>query len=145
MIAQTVFIPRGHNAVALRVTSYRERCLKGILSGALLEGEQSFRSTIEFLRLLEGMMDQARFPQRNEEARVFQGALQPAGGESRTAGEERPPVIASFQISVIFRQNATWQGTLFWADRGVEAHFRSVLELLNLIDSALSAEAGEIA
>lgn len=145
MIAQTGFIPRGHNAVALRVTSYHERCLKGILSGALLEGEQSFRSTIEFLRRLESLMDQARFPQRNEETRVFRPALQPAGEEERIAADGKLPVIASFQISVIFRQNATWQGSLFWVDRGMEAHFRSVLELLNLIDSALSVEAGEIA
>lgn len=52
-------------------------------------------------------------------------------------------MIACFQVNVMFRQNATWQGSLFWADRGMEANFRSVLELLNLINSALSGEAGE--
>ena len=144
MAAQTGFIPCGHNVVTLQVVSYHERCLKGILSGALFEGEFMFRSAIELLCLLENLMDQAKVPQRNEEPRVFRSASQPVGKEMKT-GEEKEPVIASFQLSVMFRQNATWQGSLFWVDRGLEAHFRSVLELLNLINSALSAGEGEAA
>ena len=38
----------------------------------------------------------------------------------------------------MFRQNATWQGSLLWADEGMEAHFRSVLEVINLMNSALT-------
>lgn len=145
MVAQTGFIPRGHNVVTLRVTSYHERCLKGILSGAHLGGDLVFRSAIELLCQLEDLMDQARHPQRNEEPRVFQPVAQPAAGETRAAAGEKTPVIACFQLSVMFRQNATWQGSLFWAERGMEAHFRSVLELLNLINNALSAGTGEAA
>ena len=139
MAAQTGFIPRGHNVVTLRVASYHERCLKGILSGVHLDGDLVFRSAIELLCQLESLMDQAGLPQRNEEPRFFQPAAQPAGGASKSAAEEKTPVIACFQLSIMFRQNATWQGSLFWADRGMEAHFRSVLELLNLINNALSA------
>ena len=145
MAPQTGFIPRGHNVVTLRVTSYHERCLKGSLSGDLIQGELAFHSTIELLCRLESLMDQANLPQRSEESRVFRPAAQPAGDAPRAAAGEKASVIACFQISVMFRQNATWQGSLFWADRGMEAHFRSVLELLNLINSALSAEGGEAA
>ena len=143
MATQTGFISRGHNVVTLRVTSYHERCLKGIISGPLLDGEQVFRSTIDLLRQLESLMDQTKLPQRNEEARVFRPAVQPAGGGNRTAAAGKTTVIACFQLSVMFRQNATWQGSLFWADQGMEAYFRSVLELLNLLHNALSAGKGE--
>lgn len=143
MAAQTGFTSGGCNVVTLRVTSYHERCLKGILSGSLLNGELVFRSAIELLCQLEGLMDQAELPQSNEEARVFQPTAQPAGGEAGIAAGEKLPVIACFQLSVMFRQNATWQGRLFWLDQGVEMHFRSVLELLNLINSALSVKEGE--
>lgn len=143
MAARTGFIPRGHNVVMLRVTSYHERCLKGTLSGALVEGEVAFRSTIELLSQIEDMMDQAQLPQRNEESRAFRPAAPPAGGTAGAVGETAP-AIACFHLSVMFRQNATWQGCLFWADLGMEANFRSVLELLNLMDNALSG-AGEAA
>lgn len=143
MVAQTGFIPRGNNTMTLRITSYHERCLKGILSGTFFPGELVFRSTIDLLCRLESLMDQAKLPQRSEESRVFRPIAQPAGEEA--AAGEKPAVIASFQLSVMFRQNATWQGCLFWVDQGMEAHFRSVLELLNLINSALSKGEGEAA
>lgn len=46
--------------------------------------------------------------------------------------------IAAFQIKILFRQNATWQGNLLWLDGQQEAQFRSVLELLELLDSVLT-------
>lgn len=143
MAMQTGFIPRGHNVVTLWVTSYHERCLKGILSSTLFDDEQAFQSTIELLCRLENLMDQVKLPQRNEESRVFQPVAQLVGGESGIA-VEKAPIIACFRLNVMFRQNATWQGSLFWADRGLEAYFRSVLELLTLINSALSTEEGEV-
>ena len=47
---------------------------------------------------------------------------------------------ASFIVRVTSRQNATWQGSISWTERGVTKHFRSALELLKLIDSALGDE-----
>lgn len=142
MAAQTGFIPHGNNVVTIRVTSYHGRCLKGILSGVRFESGLIFRSTMELLSQIESMMDQANLPQRNEESRTFQPAAQPAGGEPGAAAGDTAPAIACFHLNIMFRQNATWQGCLFWADRGMEANFRSVLELLKLMDNALSG-AGE--
>ena len=48
--------------------------------------------------------------------------------------------LATFRVSVLFRQNASWQGTLLWTERAVDAQFRSVLELIRLLDSALTEE-----
>lgn len=50
---------------------------------------------------------------------------------------------ASFIVRVTSRQNATWQGSMSWTERGVTKHFRSALELIKLIDSALDEEEGK--
>ena len=45
--------------------------------------------------------------------------------------------LASFSIRLLFRQNASWQGILTWIEGGQEQYFRSVLELVLLMDNAL--------
>ena len=50
---------------------------------------------------------------------------------------------ASFIVRVTSRQNATWQGSISWTERGVTKHFRSALELIKLIDRALDEEEGK--
>ena len=50
---------------------------------------------------------------------------------------------ASFIVRVTSRQNATWQCSISWTERGVTKHFRSALELIKLIDSALDEEEGK--
>ncbi len=44
----------------------------------------------------------------------------------------------TFVIQVIDQQNATWQGTIQWTQEQKTESFRSVLELIKLIDSALA-------
>ena len=49
----------------------------------------------------------------------------------------RKGALATFQIQVIFRQHTSWQGMVVWQERHMEQSFRSVLELILLMDSAL--------
>lgn len=44
----------------------------------------------------------------------------------------------TFIVQIAYQQNDTWQGTLKWMNQGKEAHFRSTLELIHMIDSALN-------
>ena len=44
---------------------------------------------------------------------------------------------ATFVVNVQYRQNATWQGKVLWAETGRSRYFRSALELVKLIDGAL--------
>ena len=44
----------------------------------------------------------------------------------------------TFLISVHYRQNATWQGTIAWAEKNKKQRFRSALEMIKLIDEALT-------
>ena len=43
---------------------------------------------------------------------------------------------ATFVIRVLYRQNATWQGTVHWVEENKDSSFRSELELMHLIESA---------
>jgi len=43
-----------------------------------------------------------------------------------------------FFIQITSTQNASWQGTITWADGRKAENFRSALELIKLIDSAVS-------
>ena len=47
---------------------------------------------------------------------------------------------ATFVVQVQFRQNATWQGTVTWAEKNETRHFRSTLELIRLMDESLSMD-----
>ena len=43
----------------------------------------------------------------------------------------------TFEVSVKFQQNSTWQGQILWAEKNMKQSFRSVLEMLRLMDEAL--------
>ena len=46
---------------------------------------------------------------------------------------------ATFEMRILFRQNASWQGELLWLEKNARQNFRSVLEMITLMDSALRA------
>ena len=45
----------------------------------------------------------------------------------------------TFIIKVEESQRGTWQGKVVWADHEITEHFRSALELLQLVDEAINA------
>lgn len=139
MTTQTRFIPRGRSVMTVRIMSYQNGCLQGRLSGVDLEGELEFDSTIELLLQMQQLMDSSNAPQRNEEVRSFLGEGS-SSVRKKLASTAKASTLATFQINVMFRQNATWQGNLLWVDVNEEAHFRSVLELLMLLNSALTSK-----
>ncbi|MDD3369763.1 MAG: hypothetical protein PHP50_12935 [Lachnospiraceae bacterium] len=46
----------------------------------------------------------------------------------------------SFVVNIKGQENHSWQGTLTWVEGKKQENFRSALELLKLIDSALEEE-----
>lgn len=46
----------------------------------------------------------------------------------------------TFVVKIMNTQNDTWQGTVTWTDGRRTEHFRSALELMNLIGSVLDAK-----
>jgi len=49
----------------------------------------------------------------------------------------------TFEISVKFTQNSTWQGQILWIEKNQKQNFRSALEMLKLMDEALAEDNGE--
>lgn len=45
---------------------------------------------------------------------------------------------ATFVVHVQFRQNATWQGSIEWLEEKRNRKFRSMLEMMKLMDEALT-------
>lgn len=131
------FMPSGRNEVIVRVVSYEDQCPKGVLECARLDAPLPFSSLTQLLLMMEEIMDSAHYPQRSEEPRAFSKKellRQPVDVP------EPDQIAASFRVSVLFRQNASWQGSLLWIERAMDAQFRSVLEFVRLLDSALSSQ-----
>ena len=47
----------------------------------------------------------------------------------------------TFVVRVENRQNGTWQGKIVWADENRTEHFRSMLEMLKLMEEAMASGA----
>lgn len=46
----------------------------------------------------------------------------------------------TFIVKVMRNENSTWQGSITWADKSETKFFRSALELLHLMDSAIETD-----
>ena len=95
-----------------------------------------------FIRM-DQLMDTIDFPQSSTKNREFfkRQRCKTDGGtvKVKTAEEilKESGKKATFVVNVAYRQNATWQGKVLWAETGQSCYFRSALELMKLIDNAL--------
>jgi hypothetical protein len=131
------FIPYEIKTSLLKITSYTDKELRGTLSNPYFEHEMRFENVIQLLMLVEELLDSLGYPQKAMESRSFR----PRGAsclKEPVSGEAPEPVLATLKLNVLFRQNASWQGRLVWLEQKSETQFRSVLELLMLIDNVLS-------
>lgn len=131
------FSPKGRNTNIVQIFSYEDKCLEGVLQCMSLGEEHSFSNLMQFLILMDAVMDMDNQPQRSVEPRTFDQPMSGVPVGTHRARRKTPP-IATFQINVLFRQNASWQGSVLWVDKGMESRFRSALELISLLDNALS-------
>ena len=97
---------------------------------------------------MERLFDRTDYPQATHKIRTFQKKPEKDGGEIKVKkdvenlaeGQEMLGKKATFNIQVKFRQNASWQGSIQWMEGKKTQNFRSVLELLKLMDEAVSQE-----
>lgn len=118
------------------VDSYEQGILAGRLYNPYLSEGASFHSLMEFLRIMEKLLDGMNFPQPFTSIRSFQDTRR----QEKTSPPEETPQEGkrgTFAVRVIFRQNSSWQGSVTWLEQGIEESFRSALELLLMMDSAL--------
>ena len=113
----------------------------GVMGGRYYQpiGKESgtFQSMMQFLLAAEQYMDTDNTPQSFHAVRTFS----PIRSLSRGSGEEvllKLGEIATFSVHIMFRRSTTWQGSITWLEEKKTQNFRSVLELMILIDSAIA-------
>ena len=99
-----------------------------------------FASLSQFLLKLEDSLDERNLPQAYAPPKTFSLFLRPEGGGVLPPNPKG--AMATFELKVIFRQHTSWQGVLRWREQKAEHSFRSVLELVMLMDSALKSREG---
>jgi len=117
------------------VDSYENNELKGWFHNPYLEEAQHFSSLSDFLIMMESMLDAMCMPQSYASNRTFRPV--PASTPGISYGTFSRGRTATFCLSIRFRQNSSWQGSITWLEQNNKQNFRSVLELVVLMDSAL--------
>ncbi len=125
-----------HRTTIVCIDSYAKGVPRGRLYNLYLKEIQTFESLSQLLFMIERGLDELRFPQAFEAIRRFDTPAYDLPKEEyglwMMCGR-----AATFSIKILFRRNASWQGSLNWLEGNTEQSFRSVLELVSLMDSAL--------
>ena len=139
-MAQSKFVPHDMKKSVIKVYEYNEMNISGIVVNPYFENELYFGSTTQLLKMLDQFQDEISYPEKSMEPRSFgrEGAKSLAELTKAREPAKSRKTLASFEISILFRQNASWQGSVVWMEKASSAEFRSVLELIFLIDSGLS-------
>ena len=127
-----------YRSIRLCVDSYEHGILKGRYYNLGLEGNgREFESLAQFLISAENLFDSMNFPQAFAAKRSFAPSPEAVSG-GRVGPGPQTGKEGTFLIRLLFRQHTSWQGTITWLEGEGEQTFRSVLELILLMDSALS-------
>lgn len=119
--------------------------MSGRLYGPVEEKNGNFSGWMELFGRMEESFDLISFPQKTFEPRTFSGKQKNAASETREREAKMETDFknsergekATFVVQVQFRQNATWQGTVDWMEEKKTRRFRSMLELVRLMDDAV--------
>ncbi len=128
------------------IDSFEEYNASGRLYHNSLNHEFYFRSLLELIEELDYIFNSMDYPQATVKLRSFaeetnedKQQVRMNGLPSVYSGNARGS-ISTFRVRVMFRQNASWQGTMEWVEENREESFRSVLEFIHLLNSAIPAE-----
>ncbi|MCL2046451.1 MAG: hypothetical protein FWG88_08720 [Oscillospiraceae bacterium] len=133
------------------IYSYEADFFRGLLHNDIyLEKPYAFTSFLQMIERMEEVFDTTGFPEAFMTPRAF-------NDEKRKKNKRELDVNAdmsesfnmkslsdsgnprcTFEINVRFRQNATWQGQILWVEKNQRQNFRSVLEMIKLMDEALT-------
>ena len=146
-IAKSVYIPNSYRFGVIFVDGYEYKCIRGRFYHPTFGRAKNFQSLIELLKMMDQLFNDISYPTPSMEIRKFQPDLpeisytdkSPKGNEDGVGMHylDRKGKLATFSVKVQFRRNASWQGTLRWIDKNKKDYFRSTLEMIMLMDSAL--------
>ena len=118
------------------IDSYDNKVLCGKIISPHYQECISFESTMDFLLNMETLLEKMNWPQSFSSKRSFKAPEEKQLAVSSKCVKEGK--MATFYLRILFRQNSSWQGSVLWHEKKRTESFRSVLELLTLMDSALA-------
>lgn len=136
MIESVRFLHETKTTFYVAVDYYQDKNPIGTLYN-VNKGMQDFHSLSDMLSLIDEVVD----TYYHTDKRCFYDCIgQTAWNRSKECGSfdyrKQKGKTATFSISVMFAQKNSWQGVVRWLDEDKELCFRSVLELISLIDNA---------
>ncbi len=125
----------------VHVDSYEHGVPVGRYYNLYREETDTFLSMSQLILKLEQSLNVDDVPQAFNKVRSFYPSVGYSMNTYRMAEASkawgRRGKLGSFVIQISFRRNASWQGTVVWIEEDLTQNFRSVLELMVLLDSAL--------
>lgn len=143
----------------IRIYQYTNRELGGTVENSCLPEKVCFQSSMQLIFLLEELYNELNFPQSSTETRSFisiqtnylltKQRVQQLREQVITARKQEKQALlkqqekqeeiplATFILSLQYRANSSWQGSISWKKMNYTVQFRSLLELLHLLDEAL--------
>ena len=121
----------------ISVNRYEKGEMQGVFYHPLRREGGTFQSLIQLLLQMGQSMDRENLPQSFQSPRSFAPlrSLWTGGDACRfVTGRE-----ATFAVTVHFRRHSSWQGELLCRGEAQPRPFRSVLELIGLMDGAMEA------
>lgn len=149
------------NGIVLCVDQRNEQKLKGRFYHFYSEDAMEFVNMDELVFKMETFFNVLKFPYPANNQRVFDGrghkgspqqekkGIQEVGHQQACGRPERRKImneeellrrhgdIGTFIIRVQQRQNCSWQGRITWSDKNQTVNFRSIWEMIRLIEDAL--------
>lgn len=110
--------PIGMNTFRVYVDSKEDGQIRGRVLGGAIKEPVPFTSLSRMVLLIEERMD--------------------IDLDEKPESPVMHPGVPTFELEILFRQNYSWQGRLRWPKGQREASFRSVLELLILMETVLA-------
>lgn len=136
---QTKLWGNGYRTTMVCIDSYENQVPVGRFYNPCYPDGISFYGVMDFIKKMENLLDQMNFPQSFSSVRSFSNA-KVVSPKELCEDKMDTGKVATFSLRVLFRQNTSWQGSLAWLEGKREESFRSVLELLLLLDSAIAGE-----
>lgn len=125
-----------NRTIMIYIDSYENGVPTGRFHIASSNETESFTGLSKLLIGVNNRLDKENFPQSFTALRKFERPRREESAQTEPIKNARGGV-ATFSVRILFRQNASWQGTVTWHEGNQEECFRSVLELIILMDNAL--------
>ena len=133
------------NGIVLCINEKKENTFSGLLYHSYSTEAEGFHNIEEMTGLMEELYDELQYPHPGTNRRSFR----PDNTQTSRSKQERNRImsdekllskhgdIGTFIVRVQHRQNSSWQGRLTWMEQNQTLNFRSIWEMIKLIESAM--------